>query len=50
MIKLTSKELPPLDIKGNVIPVRGHSPVLPAIIMIVWTNIMITIPAASAWW
>ena len=46
MIKLTRSELPPLDIKGRVIPVKGQSPVLPAMMMMVWANIMITIPAA----
>jgi len=48
IIKLTRRELPPLEIKGRVIPVRGHSPVLPAIMMIVCTNSMITIPDATA--
>ena len=46
MIKLTSSELPPLEIKGRVIPVRGHKPVLPAIMMIVWVKNMMTTPAA----
>ena len=48
MTKLMSSELPPLEMKGRVIPVRGQSPVLPAMMMIVWIKSMMTIPAATA--
>jgi hypothetical protein len=40
VIKLISKELPPLEINGNVIPVSGQSPVLPAMMISVWSNSM----------
>ena len=49
MMKLTNRELPPLEMKGRVMPVRGVSPVLPAIMMMACIKSMMTMPAATAW-
>ena len=48
MTKQTSSELPPLEIKGSVIPVSGQRPVLPAMMIRACRKSMMTIPAATA--
>ena len=47
--KVTNSELPPLEMNGSVIPVSGHSPVLPAMMISVWSKSMKTNPAPTAW-